>query len=170
MCVCVCNYIHTYIYSRYANIFFLLFNYISGASEWLSQLSVWLPLRSWSHGLWVRAPRRALCRQLREPTLDSVSVFLCPSLACARSLSLSLSLSQIYINIKKNKGAPGWLSRLSIWIRLRSWSHSSWVQALRGAQWWQLRAWSLLQILCLSAARCPTPPRLCLCLSLKNKH
>ena len=46
-------------------------------------------------------------------------------------------------------GAPGWLSRLSDWLRLRSRSHSSWVRAPRRALCWQLRAWSLLRILCL---------------------
>ena len=46
-------------------------------------------------------------------------------------------------------GAPGWLSQLSVWLWLRSWSHSPWVQAPCQALWWQLRAWSLLWILCL---------------------
>ena len=46
-------------------------------------------------------------------------------------------------------GAPGWLSRLSGRPRLRSWSHGSWVLALHQALRWQLRAWSLLRILCL---------------------
>ena len=35
-----------------------------GAPGGLSRLSVRLRLRSRSHGLWVRAPRQALCRQL----------------------------------------------------------------------------------------------------------
>ena len=39
----------------------------------------------------------------------------------------------------------GWLSHLSIQLCLRSWSHDS---SPRGAQCWQLRAWSLLYILC----------------------
>ena len=30
---------------------------------------------------------------------------------------------------KKMLGAPGWLSRLSVHLRLRSWSRSSWLQA-----------------------------------------
>ena len=54
-------------------------------------------------------------------------------------------------------GASGWLSRLSVQLRLRSWSHGSWVCALGWALCWQLRAWSLLRILCLP-------------LSLKSKH
>ena len=44
---------------------------------------------------------------------------------------------------------PGWLSWLSIQVRLRSGSHGLWVRAPRWALCWQLRAWSLLQILCL---------------------
>ena len=46
-------------------------------------------------------------------------------------------------------GAPGWLSRLSGRLRLRSWSRGPWVRALHRALCWQLRAWSLLRILCL---------------------
>ena len=46
-------------------------------------------------------------------------------------------------------GAPGWLSRLSVRLQLRSWSHGLWVQAPRRALCWQLRAWSPLWILCL---------------------
>ena len=46
-------------------------------------------------------------------------------------------------------GAPGWLSGLNVSLRLRSWSHSSWVQAPHRALCWQRRAWSLLWILCL---------------------
>ena len=63
-------------------------------------------------------------------------------------------------------GAPGWLSRLSIRLRLRSRAHSSWVQAPRRALCWRLGAWSLLWILSpfLSA-----PPPLTLYLSSKTK-
>ena len=49
----------------------------------------------------------------------------------------------------RSTGAPAWLSRLGVWLQLRSWSHSSWVQALCRALCWQLRAWRLLRILCL---------------------
>ena len=67
-----------------------------GLPGWLSRLSGWLRLRSRSHGLWVRAPRRALGWQLRAWSLsDSVSPSLCPSPVHALSLSLSK------INIKK---------------------------------------------------------------------
>ena len=64
---------------------------------------------------------------------------------------------------------PEWLSQLSVWLRLRSWSHGSWVQAPRQVLCWQLRAWSLLQVLCLLLS---APPLLTLCLSccLKNKQ
>ena len=50
---------------------------------------------------------------------------------------------------KSTRGAPGWLSRLSDPLRLRSRSHGQWVRAPRRALCWRLRAWSLLQILCL---------------------
>ena len=46
-------------------------------------------------------------------------------------------------------GAPGWLTRLSVWLQLRSRSHRLWVRALHQPLCWQLRAWSLPQILCL---------------------
>ena len=48
-----------------------------------------------------------------------------------------------------SSGVPGWLSWLSVWLRLRSRSHGLWVQALHRALCWRLRAWSLLRILCL---------------------
>ena len=48
----------------------------------------------------------------------------------------------------------------------RSWSHGSWVQDLHRALWWQLRAWSLLQILCLPLSL--SLPRSC-SISSKNK-
>ena len=63
-------------------------------------------------------------------------------------------------------GAPGWLSRLGSWLRLGSWSHSPWVRAPRRALCWQLRAWSLFQILCLPLS---DPPPFMLSLCLKNK-
>ena len=46
-------------------------------------------------------------------------------------------------------GSPGWLSRLSIRLQLRSLSYGSWVRAPRQALCWQFRAWSPLWILCL---------------------
>ena len=59
----------------------------SGGPAWLGRLSIWLWLRSWSHGLWVRDPPCALCRQHGAHFGSFVSLSLCPSLACARSLS-----------------------------------------------------------------------------------
>ena len=55
-----------------------------GAPGWLSQLSFWLQLRSWSHGLWVQAPHQALCGQ-PEPAWDCLS----PSLSAPPLRSLS---------------------------------------------------------------------------------
>ena len=56
-----------------------------------------------------------------------------------------------HVRIKRNSyyGAPGWLSQLSVPLQLRSWSCSLWVRALHQALCWQLRAWSLLLVLCL---------------------
>ena len=66
-------------------------------------------------------------------------------------------------------GVPGWLSWLSIWPLLRSWSHSSWVQALHQALCWQLRAWSLLRILCLPLSL-PLPCSCSVSHSKINRH
>ena len=52
-----------------------------------------------------------LTAQSLEPASDSVS----PSLSAPFSLALFLSLSKI-----NSKGAPGWLSQLSVQLRLRS--------------------------------------------------
>ena len=65
----------------------------------------------------------------------------------------------------RQPGAPGWLSRLSVRLRLRSWSRGWWVWAPHRALCWQLRAWSLLWILPSSLS---APPLLMLSLSLKN--
>ena len=68
----------------------------------------------------------------------------------------------------KSSGAPGWLGRLSVRFRLRSWSHGPRVRAPHQALCWQLRAWSLFQILCLPLS--VTLPRSCsVSLCLKNK-
>ena len=65
-------------------------------------------------------------------------------------------------------GAPGWHSQLSVQLQLRSWSHNLWVRAPHRAPCWQLRAWSMLQILCLPLSLCPSPARaLSLSLSLQ---
>ena len=76
---------------------------------------------------------------------------------------------------KITKGVPGWLSRLSIQLWLRSWSHGPWVGAPRRALCWQLGAWSLLQILCFPLSLtlpCLHMHSLSLSLSLSkiNKH
>ena len=63
------------------------------APGWLSQLSIWLQLRSWSRTPWVQTPYQALCWQLRAS--DSVS----PSLSAPHPLTLCLS--QKWINVKK---------------------------------------------------------------------
>ena len=73
-----------------------------------------------------------------------------------------------YLRIDTELGAPRWLSWLSVRLRLRSWSHSPWVRAPRRALCWQLRAWSLFQILCLPLSL--TLPHSCsVSLCLKNK-
>ena len=63
----------------------------SGAPGYLSQLSTGLQLRSWSHSSWIWAPHQAMCwtAQRLEPTSDSASPSLCPSLT--RILCLSFS-------------------------------------------------------------------------------
>ena len=69
-----------------------------------------------------------------------------------------------------HSGAPGWLSRLSFRVRLRTWPHGSWVRAPHWALCWQLGAWILLQILSPSLSG-PSPLKLACSLSLKiNKH
>ena len=69
---------------------------------------------------------------------------------------------------KKLTEAPGWLSRLSIQLRLRSWSHGWWVWAPHRALCWWLGPWSLFRILCLPLSL--TLPRSCsVSLCIKNK-
>ena len=67
--------------------------------------------------------------------------------------------------ILKVYGVPGWLSQLSVWLQLRSWSHSLWVPASHRALYWLLSAWSLLGILCLPLSL-PLPCSCSLFLSL----
>ena len=87
----------------------------------------------------------------------------CPALVKERiRINMVLSIDRV----------PGWLSRLSVWLRLKSWSHGLWVQAPHRALYWQFRAWNLLLILCLPLSLFPSPdcaPCLSLSLSLKNK-
>ena len=72
----------------------LVFKLNLGAPGWLSWFSVQLRLRSWTHGLWVWAPHWALCWQLTAWSLRwfCVCLSLCPSPACAQSLSLKNKL------------------------------------------------------------------------------
>ena len=108
----------------------------------------------------------------RQPPDDegmfSFSLSVCLLFCC--SIRVVLWNSFLYleaIGLKKIfLGAPGWLSRVSVWLRLRSWSHGPWVRAPRRALCWRLRAWSLFQILCLPLS---APPLFMLCLSLSQK-
>ena len=63
------------------------------------------------------------------------------------------------------RGVPGLLIRLNVLLQLRSWSCGSWVWAPHQDLCWQLRAWCLLQILCLSLSL-PLPHLCSLSLSL----
>ena len=66
------------------------------------------------------------------------------------------------------RGASGWLSQLSVQLRLRSWSHSSWVRALHQARTDSVEsAWGSLS-LSLSLPFCPSPTHL-FSLSVSNK-
>ena len=60
-----------------------------GAPGWLSRLGVRLQLRSRSRGMWVRAPRRALCWLLRAWSLFQI---LCLPLSLTLPSSCSVSL------------------------------------------------------------------------------
>ena len=77
-----------------------------------------------------------------------------------------LWLDYIVFPQNSHTGAPGWLGRLGVALQLRSWSHGSWLWVPRQALCWQLRAWILLQMLCLPLS---APPLFVLCLSLSNK-
>ena len=96
--------------------------------SWLSQLSIRLWLRSWSRGYGFK-PCMELCADSSGPG-DCFGF--CVSLSLCSSPAHALSLSKINI-----RGAPGWLSRLSVRLRLRSWSYGSLVRALHRALCWQ---------------------------------
>ena len=88
---------------------------------------------------------------------------------CVRELSSGHKSSFWLFSVKNQQwGAPGWLSWLSVRLRLRSWSHSLWVRAPRQALCWQVRARSLLWILCLPLSL-PLPCSCSASLCLKNK-
>ena len=77
---------------------------------------------------------------------------------CAYSPNKVCFLTQTIISFKVYLivlAAPGWLSQLSIRLWLRSWSHSSWVQALHQARFCQHRA-SFRSSVPLSLCPCPT--------------
>ena len=71
---------------------------ISGLLGWLSQLGVWLELRSWASSSWVWNLRQALCWQLRAWSLLQI---LCLPLSLSLPQSCSISVSQKLINVKK---------------------------------------------------------------------
>ena len=106
-----------------------------------------------------------ICHLVDLPVLPNV----CHS-EFAQLMPSSIPLFKI---LTKKRTEPGWLSRLRVWFRFRSWSHSSWVRAVCRALCWQLRAWTLLRILCLPLSLCPSPAwalSLSLSLSKINTH
>ena len=82
--------------------------------------------------------------------------------------SLENGWFQIWCKERIKWGAPEWLTQLSVWLWLRSWSHSLWVWAPRRGLCWQLGAWSLLWILCLPLSL-PLPHLCSVSLTLRNK-
>ena len=88
-----------------------------------------------------------------------------------RRRNTTLSPPRLQPLAKKTDGAPGWLSRLGVRLRLKSRSHGSWVRAPCQALCGQLGARGLLRILRLPLSLCPSPARTgSLSLSLKNTH
>ena len=78
-----------------------------------------------------------------------------------------ICLSLISLSRIPSKGV--WVAQSVERLRLRSWSCSLWVWAPRWALCWQLRAWSLLRILCLLLSL-PLPRSCSVSLSKINKH
>ena len=115
---------------------FRIITYFRGT--WLAQLvSVWLRLRSWSHGLWVRAPNRALCCQHGAHSGPLCAPF-CLALPC-----LCLSLSKIN-NIKKSITFYFMEFFTSVVLRNLSclaltcfhrWKRNDWHDGLSGTHW-----------------------------------
>ena len=95
----------------------------------------------------------------RVVTSVSLNPILCLPLSLIRTLMIKLGFP----------GAPGWLTQLSIWLRLRSWSHCSWVRAPHWALHWQLRAWILWQLRALDPLSPSLSAPTSVSLSLKNK-
>ena len=65
-------------------------------------------------------------------------------------------------------GAPGWLSRLNVWLWLRSWSCGSWVETPYQVLCWQLSLQPAWDCVSPSLSLCPSPS-LSLSFSLKIK-
>ena len=80
-------------------------NHLKRGIWWLSRLSIYLQLRSWSQGL----GNQALCQAQQ-------GVYFPPPLICSLSLSFSLSQINIILNNSLKRQVPGWLIRLSIWL------------------------------------------------------
>ena len=84
-----------------------------------------------------------------------------------RMLQTNRTMTYRKLVAKSRPLAPRWLSQLSIWLWLRSWSNGLWVQAPNQALHWQFRTWRLLQIRCL----CFSLPLPCShSFSVKNKR
>ena len=84
------------------------------------------------------------------PTRVLISVF--PTALTAFNIQNLLIFSTVYfllflLEYKFCSRVLGWLSWLSIWLRLSSWSRGWWIQAPYQASCSQVRAWSLLWIL-----------------------
>ena len=73
-----------------------------GAPGWLSQLSVRLQLRSWSHSPWAQAPCRALCWHLRAWSLLHILCLpLSLPLPCSCSVS-KINNKNMFKKLKRN--------------------------------------------------------------------
>ena len=113
----------------------------------LSWLSVWFRLRSSSCSSWVSSSpaRVGLCADSSEPGAcfgSCISLSLWPSLIHTVSVSLSLSLKSKHKQGRLGSSVKHLTSAQVMISRFMSLS-------LHWALCWQLRAWSLLQILCL---------------------
>ena len=115
----------------------------------------------WSEG--------TVCRGTQQKSLEVIETF---------HILFEVAFTQVFTTVKTHGtvhlervsfGAPGWLRWLSVRLRLRSWSHSSWVRATRLALCWQLGAWSLEPASDSVSPSLPSPTMLCLSLSLKNE-
>ena len=131
---------------------------------WLSWLSIWLLILAQVMISWFKSSSLTSGSMVTMRSLFGI-LSLCRSLPLPHSLDLSLLKNKKKINVK---GAPGWLSQLSVWLWLRSWSHGLWVRAPRCTLCWQLRARNLFRILCLPLSL-PLPCSCSVSLCPKNK-